>query len=42
MPFSDWLSRIAVESGWSDPDELRSVLVRHDCHCNEAQLRATG
>lgn len=39
MPFKEWLSQISVENGWGDPAKLREVLIRHDCHCGETQLR---
>jgi len=39
MAFKEWLSQISRENGGAVPEELRAILVRHDCHCGETQLR---
>lgn len=38
MSFSQWLSQIALERGWSVPGDLRAVLVHNGCHCTGSQL----
>lgn len=39
MTFGEWLQKIAIDSGWNGPPEIRDILLKHDCYCSTEQVK---